>query len=69
MSTGYYWSDPVKGTTGPQRAKRQTGRKTVEGDPRAEATADLENYRRGLPPLFHKDMGIRWTWQPPGSGS
>jgi hypothetical protein len=67
MATGYQWSDPVKGTTGPRRMKRKTGRKTVEGDPRAEATADLENYRRGLPPLFHKDMrhplDVVATWQ------
>jgi hypothetical protein len=67
MATGYQWSDAFKGTTGPRRQKRKTGRKTVEGDPRAEATADLENYRRGLPPLFHKEMGhpldVVATWQ------
>jgi hypothetical protein len=67
LTTGYYWSDPVKGTEGPRRARRKTGRKTVEGDPRAEATADLETYRRGLPASFHSDTGrpldVAATWQ------
>jgi hypothetical protein len=67
LTTGYYWSDPVKGTEGPRRARRKTGRKTVEGDPYAEATADLEAYRRGLPASFHSDMGrpldVAATWK------
>lgn len=67
LTTGYYWDDPVKGTTGPRRSLRKKGRKEVEGKPREEATADLDQYRKTLPPLFNKDMGqpleVVATWQ------